>query len=514
MRSLSLAASALVLCSAVALPAGASQWFDGGRPGAQAREAVALLAAAASHGLVPKDYDAGILARAVTQAEQGAPLDAAAAAQLDQALTTAMRRYLSDLHGGRIDPRQVHQDFTPLRRDDFDPTAVLRAALQEGRLHEASDEAAPRLPQYRQLREALARYRALVDHPAWQQPLPALPDRKGAMAGALRPGETYAGLARLAQRLVALGDLAPDIPVPPRYVGPLVSAVEAFQERHALAADGVIGKATVAQLEVAPAARVRQIELTMERLRWTPLEQAPRMVVVNIPEFVLRAYEVYDGRISVRQAMKVVVGKALDTRTPMFDEEMRFIEFSPYWNIPPSIARAETVPRLRRDPGYFAQQGLEFVAPDGQVGTTLSPAKLDAVLAGTLRIRQRPGPRNALGNIKFVFPNRENIYLHDTPATRLFARERRDFSHGCIRVEQPLALAEFVLQGMPEWTEARIRQAMTAGESSTLRLAQPLPVLIAYGTALVKSGRIHFFEDIYGHDRLLDAALQSRARGP
>jgi murein L,D-transpeptidase YcbB/YkuD len=257
---------------------------------------------------------------------------------------------------------------------------------------------------------------------------------------------------------------------------------------------------------------VRQIELTLERLRWTPLLQGPRMIVVNLPEFVLRAYEVHDdGRISVRREMKVVVGKALDTRTPVFDEDMRFVEFAPYWNIPPSIARREVVPRLRRDPGYFDREGLEFVTTGGQVESALSADRLDAVLAGRSRLRQRPGPRNALGDIKFVFPNRENIYLHLTPASQLFARDRRDLSHGCIRIEQPVALATFVLQDSPEWSEDRIRQAMGQRRSVTLRLKEPVPVLIAYGTALVKNGRVHFFDDLYGHDRTLDAALRQHA---
>jgi len=287
--------------------------------------------------------------------------------------------------------------------------------------------------------------------------------------------------------------------------------VRSFQRRHGLADDGVIGRATLAQLQVGPAARVRQIELAMERLRWTPLTRAPRMIVVNIPEFVLRAYEVQGGHVGLRHEMKVIVGKALATRTPLFDEDMRFIEFSPYWNVPHSIARAETVPRLRREPAWFVEQGFEFVAADGAVFTSLSVDRLDAVVAGRLRIRQRPGPLNALGDIKFVFPNNHHIFLHHTPAAQLFERERRDFSHGCIRIEQPVALARFVLQGMPEWTEERIRLAMSQGESTTLRLAEPVPVLIAYGTSLVKQGRIHFFQDIYGHDRLLDAALRQQS---
>ena len=235
------------------------------------------------------------------------------------------------------------------------------------------------------------------------------------------------------------------------------------------------------------------------------------MVVVNVPEFVLRAYEVHDQKVDIKLTMKVIVGKAMDTRTPLFDEEMRFIEFSPYWNVPPSIARHETVPKLRRDPGYFQREGFEFVTGSGQVITTLSESALQAVLKGSWRIRQRPGPKNALGDIKFVFPNHDNIYLHHTPAPQLFGRDRRDFSHGCIRVEAPVALAQFVLHDEPEWTEARIREAMEQGVSTTVKLKQPLAVLIAYSTVIVKGGRVFFYPDLYGHDRLLDAALRGRS---
>ena len=482
-------------------------WFDGDRPALAARQAVALLGAAETHGLVLQDYSASALQQALAQAAQGAPLQAAEIARLEQALSTAMERYLSDLHQGRVEPQKIHHNFNP-QRQPFDAPAYLQAALAAGRLPEAASEAAPQLPLYAQLRAALARYREQAAHPAWDQSLPPLPG--AGRAAKLAPGQAYAGLARLAQRLAAMGDLAPELAVPARYEGALVDALKAFQQRHGLEPDGVIGRATLAQLQVTPAQRVRQIELTLERLRWTPLTQGPRMIVINIPEFVLRAYDVQDGRIHVQQEMKVVVGKALDTRTPLFDEDMRFIEFSPYWNVPPSIARTEIVPRLRRDPAYLAREGMEFVSADGQVHAEVSPAQLDDVLAGRARIRQRPGPSNALGDIKFVFPNRDNIYLHHTPATELFGRARRDLSHGCIRVEQPVALARFVLRNQPDWTEARIRQAMRRGESSTLRLAEPIPVLIAYATALVRDGRIYFFEDIYGLDRQLDVALRQR----
>ncbi|MHA7680285.1 L,D-transpeptidase family protein [Cupriavidus sp. PET2-C1] len=493
-------------CHGLTQAAPAALWFSQGRPNAQAWQAAGILDGAAADGLEPRDYDADGLRRALGQAANGQPLAPEAAASLDERLTAAMQRYLADLHGGRVDPGTIHEKFAPAPDRQFDPSRHLRAAVAGQDLPEAVRQAAPSFPLYASLREALSRYRALAGHPAWQAPLSQLPGRK------LVPGQAYAGLPVLAQRLIALGDLPAATPVPDRYQGELVDGIKAFQVRHGLEADGAIGAGTFAQLNAPLAGRVRQIELTLERLRWTPLLEGPRMIVVNVPEFVLRAYEVRDGAIQVKAEMKVIVGKALDTRTPLFKEDMRFIEFSPYWNVPPSIARAETVPRLRRDPGYFERQGFEFVSGDGKVITTLSPASLDAVQRGRLRIRQRPGPMNALGDIKFVFPNNENIYLHHTPTPQLFARDRRDLSHGCIRVEAPVALAGFVLQDTPGWTEARIREAMEKGESSTLRLRQPLPVVLAYGTAIVKAdARVYFFPDIYGLDSVLDEALRRRS---
>ncbi|WP_374431580.1 L,D-transpeptidase family protein [Ideonella dechloratans] len=490
----------------------ALDWLPGGRPGALARQAVALLADAASHGLNPQDYQAQPLAQAVAQAAQAPQaLSDEAAAQLSHRLSTQVLRYLRELHSGRVTPRQLQQNYEPAAAPGFDAAALLQQAFASGRLADAAQAAAPRTALYGALKETLAAYRAMGAPAAWQQALPPLPaSRQKGRLPKLEAGQAWAGLDLLRQRLQLLGDLAPQAATPALYQSPLVEAVQAFQQRHGLNDDGVIGAGTLAALNVSPAERVRQIELTMERLRWTPIAQGPRMISINIPEFVLRGYEVHGDEITVKTEMKVIVGKALNTRTPIFDEDMRFIEFSPYWNIPPSIARKETVPKLRKDPGYLDREGMEFVAGDGRVLRAVSSANLDAVLAGQMRIRQRPGPENALGDIKFVFPNNDNIYLHHTPATQLFEKERRDFSHGCIRVEKPVELARFVLQGMPEWTEERIVAAMTKGESSTLKLAHPIPVLIAYGTALVKHGRPYFFADLYGQDKLLDAALRAR----
>lgn len=351
------------------------------------------------------------------------------------------------------------------------------------------------------LEAALPHYRQLASDPAvqaiWQEPLPPLGSRK------LEPGKPYAGLPVLIQRLIALGDLPPDTPVPARYERQTVDGIIAFQSRHGLEPDGVIGKETLAQLNVPPATRVRQIELNIERLQQMPHLTSPRMIMVNIPEFILRAYATAGGQSMLKAKMKIIVGNALRTRTPMFAEDMRYIEFSPYWNVPPSIARKETVPKLRRDPEYFEEEGFEFTTGNGNVITTLTEENLEAVLQGKMRIRQRPGAKNALGGIKFVFPNNDNIYMHHTPAPQLFKKARRDFSHGCIRVEEPLALARFVLQNEPGWDEERILAAMTKGRSATLRFQEPLPVVIAYFTAVVEEdGRMYFLPDLYGFDKL------------
>jgi L,D-transpeptidase YcbB len=495
----------LALAAGRAPAAEAPLWFGAGRPTTEAGLAVGVLASAGEQGLDPRDYDAEALGHRLAQALQGPVLTEAAQASLEAALTAALQRYLVELQSGRVDPRTIHANFNVDRRAPTDTLALLREAVTARRVVEALRQAEPRLPMYARLRQALARYRGLADQPAWQAALPPLP------GGKLAAGQAWAGLPLLGRRLEALGDLPAGTPVPERFDSALVQALQRFQERHGLTPDGVLGPATLQQLNVTPAARARQIELSMERLRWTPLLKGPRMIVVNVPEFVLRAYEVHGGQVDVQLTQKVIVGKALNTRTPLFDEDMRFIEFSPYWNVPPSIAREETVPRLRRDPAYFEQQGFEFVTPGGQVVATLSAAHLDAVLHGGWRIRQRPGPKNALGDIKFVFPNNHNIYLHHTPAPQLFERDRRDLSHGCIRVEAPVALAQFVLRDDPAWTQERIRQAMAKGESSTLGLKQPLPVLIAYSTVVAKGGRVFFYPDLYGHDHLLDEALRQRS---
>jgi len=503
----------LALCLAIALACGGggaaavddAAWFSSAGPTPAAHRAVQLLTQASTEGLSPEDYDIDWL-RAAVSASSSAE-DPGLTSLANRRLQHAMQRYLGDLHAGRIDPEQLGMRYDAALRSDFDADALLLSALADDHLAETARSVAPAWPQYAALRQVLARYRQLIDDPAWRKSLPPIP------GGRLSPGQPYAGLALLQQRLLLLGDLKPaGNGVPERYQGTLIEAVKSFQARHAITPDGIIGRDSFEQLNVSPAMRVRQIELAMERLRWTPLPIAPRAIVVNVPEFMLHGYEMHAGRSEARLAMRVIVGTARKTPTPLFDAEMRFIEFSPYWNVPPSIARSETLPRLRRDPGYFDRQGFELVGSDGRVVGGLSEAGIAAVEAGQMRIRQRPGASNALGSIKFVFPNSDNIYLHHTPTPQLFKRLRRDFSHGCIRVEEPLQLAKFVLADAPEWTEARIEEAMRRGRSATLRLDESLPVIIAYRTTVVRDGRVLFLPDLYGLDARLEEALQQRSR--
>lgn len=479
-------------------------WFRQGKPATQAIEAVHLLNAAGTHGLDREDYDADAFQQVLQQMHRHPLQSPGELNRLDAALSAAMQRYLQDVHQGRLFPSQVNQYYQAPATPPFDVTEYLQTAVAINQLTAAAHAIAPSTDQYARLQDALFIYRTLSDHPAWTERLAHISDR------VLRPGQTYTGTTLLAERLALLGDLDMNHATTDLYDDSVVTAVRSFQERHGLLVDGLIGNATLAQLEVTPEQRVRQIELNMERLRWTPFFQAPRMVVINIPEFTLRAYNVRDDQPVIQAEMRIIVGRALNTRTPLFDGLMQLIEFSPYWNVPPSIARSETFPRLRKDPDYFERQGFEFVDDKGQVIASISEETLQAAEAGEIRVRQRPGPANAMGDIKFIFPNDMNIFLHHTSTPALFDRHRRDFSHGCIRVEEPVALAQFVLQNQPQWTEERITEMMSTRTSKTIRLDQPIPVLLHYSTAVVKNDKIYFLPDLYDHDVLLDQALRKQ----
>jgi L,D-transpeptidase YcbB len=295
------------------------------------------------------------------------------------------------------------------------------------------------------------------------------------------------------------------------YNGPLVDAVKHFQARHGLGPDGRLGTQTLKQLNMPLSFRVEQLRLTLERWRWVPYQFPRPPIVVNIPEFRLRTYN-QDGTIDLM--MNVIVGKAYRHETPVFERDMKYVVFRPYWNVPPSILRSEIVPAIRKDRDYIAKKNYEAITPQGSVVTsgTISDDILQQLSAGKLMVRQTPGPTNALGLVKLMFPNEYNVYLHSTPSQQLFSQTRRDFSHGCIRVEKPAELAAWVLRDKPEWSLEQVRAAMQTGKDNMqVNLTNPVPVLIIYGTAVVdQQNEVHFFDDIYGYDADLEKVL---ARG-
>ena len=495
-----LALAALLLC----LPAHAV-WLDAaGRPSASAREVLRLLADAASDGLAPADYRADELARqaaALQGAAEAAPEQLAA---FESALDAALRRYAHDLRLGRIDPRTLGFRVPRRAGEATDFTTLLHAAAAEQRLSQAVAELRPRVGQYGKLREALAHYRALAAVEA-----PRLPAGRP-----VKPGERYAGAAALQRMLLAFGDLRADTPAATdRYDGALAQGVQRFQARHGLAADGVLGAATLAALNVPPAQRVQQLELALERLRWLPDLAAQPFVAINIPMFRLWARDPAMPA-ATPISMPVVVGRALDTQTPVLFDDMRHVIFRPYWNVPRSILRNEVLPALQRDPAWLRRNDMDIVrgAGDDAQPVALDAASLAGLRQGALRVRQRPGPRNSLGLVKFIFPNDDNVYLHGTPATALFGRARRDFSHGCVRVADPVGLAQWVLRGEPQWTRERIEAAMAGPAPLRVDLKRPLPVILFYVTAMVipVDGALHFADDIYGHDARLARALAAR----
>jgi murein L,D-transpeptidase YcbB/YkuD len=455
-------------------------WVRDGKPTAQAAAVIAVLGTADTKGLDPTDYDAPLLAAMADSLRTTAVPTTEQIATFDVALTVALIRFASDSYSGKINPRRLGfaLDVQPKKFDLWSLVWEVAHAPDPGPRLAALD---PAFPLYGRLQDALTQYRALAartDLP----PMPNLPK--------LRPGNSDPGLPALRVWLTAFGDLPGDTPAPKdakHYDDALATAVKRFQRRHGLAPDAVIGAGTLAALRVPPEQRVRQIELGMERLRWLPYSFPERFIIINIPEFRLRGFE--DAEVVPRVDMSVVVGSSADdTHTPVLNADMRYVIFRPYWLVPTSIARKEILPKADGDPSYLQRQNMVMV--DG-------------------RIRQLPGRNNSLGLVKFIFPNPYHVYLHDTPAKALFQRDRRDFSHGCIRVANPPILAEFVLGGQNGWDRERIRTAMVDGpDNRHVDLQKPVPVYVLYTTVVVEpDGQVDFFGDIYGHDARLDALL-------
>jgi murein L,D-transpeptidase YcbB/YkuD len=479
----------------------APAWVQGSQPVPQALLLIELFKDAGKKGLDPEDYDASRWEERI-RALQGSA-SGPAVARFDVALTVCTMRYVSDLRTGRINP--AHFKFgLSVEKKKYDLAQFLRdQILTASNLQAVLDGIEPPFAAYRRTEQALARYVELARIDDGEK----IPD----VSKPIDPGQSYAGVVRLARFLRLVGDLPADAALPEdaqTYGGALVDAVKRFQRRHGLDDDGRLGPATIKQLNVPLQHRVLQLQLTLERWRWLPAEFFAPPIIVNIPDFRLRAL---DENNNVTMDMRVVVGKAMRTQTPVFMRDMSYVVLRPYWNVPPSILRGEIIPAIQRDRDYIARKNYEVTTYDGKVVTSgsISDDVLAQLRAGKLTVRQKPGPANALGLVKLIFPNEHNVYLHSTPAPELFSRPRRDFSHGCIRVEKPAELAAWSLRNNPGWTLERVKQGMQSGKDDvTVNLAKRVPVFIVYGTALAyENGDVHFSDDIYGHDAELAAKL-------
>jgi len=474
-------------------------WVQGAQPLSQALSLIELFRNAWRKGLDPEDYDASRWEQRIGDLQGSA----GAVARFDVALTVCTMRYVSNLRIGRINPRHF-QFGLDVEHKKYDLAQFLRdQILTTTNLQPVLDEVEPPFAGYRRTEQALARYIELARSDDGEK-LPAV-------TKPIDPGQTYLGTPRLVRLLRLVGDLPASANLSgdtQTYDGQLVEAVKHFQRRHGLDADGRLGPSTIKQLNVPLQDRVRQLQLTLEHWRWLPVAFSAPPIIVNIPDFHLRAL---DENNNVVMDMRVVVGKAMRTQTPVFSRDMTYVVLRPYWNVPPSILRGEIVPAIQRDHGYIARKNYEVTTQDGQVVASgeISDDVLAQLRAGKLAVRQKPGPTNALGLVKLIFPNEHNVYLHSTPSQNLFSRSRRDFSHGCIRVEKPAELATWVLRNNPGWTLEKVQQGMQGEKDNvTVNLVKRVPVFIVYGTALAyENGDVHFTNDIYGHDAKLATAL-------
>lgn len=397
------------------------------------------------------------------------------AAEIELRLTAEFFRFAERNYNGHFsgDPRELDW-FIPRAKKDI---ARFMDSLAAGTMDLAAYE--PLHPQYLKLRDAVRQLRSIADAP-W----PAIVFPTGMRS--LKPGDTAAVVQPIRERLSQVGDLriADTVSV---VDSALLIAVQSFQARHGLDTDGVMGPAFLRALNVSPATRLRTMLVNMERLRWAPEQQPPNALLVNIPDFRLMVFE---GDREIMN-MRIVVGKDA-TGTVIFSSTLQTVVMSPTWTVPQSITRSEILPAIARDPAYLRKNNMEIIG-----GSRALPV-----------VRQRPGPNNALGRVKYMFPNSYRIYMHDTPARSLFAREQRAFSHGCIRLSEPRELAEYLLRDKPEWPPERIERTMMSGRETTVQLTEPRPVLIVYFTSWVSSeGQLQFRDDIYGHDERLAAEL-------
>ncbi len=417
---------------------------------------------------------------------------------LDMVVTAMVLRYAWHLTTGRTDQALLHYGHPPAR-PSLDHLAVgLAEALDRGRLEEFLNGLGPRHAGYRALQESLPRYHQIERNGGW----PAIE------AGpTLQTGDCGPRVVQLKARLALSGDLSPLVDTAdPCFNTELAIALVWFQRRHGLYADGVAGARTLAALNVPVGVRIRQIQLSLERWRWMPADMGSRYLLVNIPAFQMQVVEA--GRVV--KTMRTIVGRKRRP-TPMLASKITYLELNPYWHVPHRIARKDLLPKIKADPDFLARQDFRVFDGWAPGARELDPTAIDwtAVSATHFpyRLRQEPAGRNALGRVKFMFPNEMSVYLHDTPTKGLFRKSSRSYSSGCVRVEEPLSLVSLLLERQ-DWDAERLAQAVASDLRQVVVLDDPVPIYLVYLTAWVDAdGRNHFRKDIYGHDRTLTVAL-------
>ncbi len=476
-------------------------WTRDGEPTAAAKGFMQAFHEAAAKGLIPEDYDDSRWADRVKRLKDNS---ADTFAAFDVAMTVNVMRFISDLRIGRVNPLHFNFDINVQDKKYDLAEFVSDNAVDATDVPGLIAKVEPDSEQYRKMEAALGLYLDLAKEQEANgaEPLPMVEK-------AVSLGGSYAAAQQLWERLRLEGDVDGDAQKTTVFDKELSEGLKSFQARHGIEVDGKLTPQTVKSLNVPLTERVAQMQNSLERWRWLPDPYVNPRLMVNLPEFVLRGFT---PEHKVDFTMRVVVGKVMGQhQTPVFTHMMKYLVFRPYWNVPVDIARKELVPHMASNQGYLASKNFEVTDSKGTVLTSYTAKQ---VAQGGVMVREKPGPKNSLGLVKFIFPNQYDIYLHSTPAVSLFERTRRDFSHGCVRVQKPDELAAWVLatQG-GDWDLAKVQAAMNSGQDNrTVSLKTPLPIVIFYATAWVEEdGQVHFFDDIYGYDAEMEKVLE---KGP